>query len=142
MSDPLPFRNGVFLGKGHWIDQKADGDDTAQYTIDDGASSSKVHTVHRVFLKPDGSPLYEENSTVTFTPTTRNKFTITITTAKGSVSGSGYCFGDQCHYEVDISPENHMEFTFTVGEREIHGLASSTNKGNFTSWRETLTPVG
>ena len=32
-------------------------------------------------------------------------------------------------------------FTFTVGDSRVDGLASSTTKDNFTSWRETLERV-
>ena len=53
-------------------------------------------------------------------------------------SDLGYCFGNQCHYEADVAPGTRLEFTFTVYRGEIDGLASSVNKDNFTSWRETL----
>ena len=138
MTARLPFENGEFSGKGHWIDQKAEGDYTVACTVGDGPDRSKVHKLKRVFLKPDGSTLYEEESTVTFQPAGKNGFKVTIATAKGSAHGSGYCFENQCHYDLDVSPEVHIEFTFTVGAGRMDGLASSTNKGNFTSWMETV----
>jgi hypothetical protein len=138
MAGAMPFQNGTFKGRGHWINQQTEGDYTASYTIDDGADGSSVHAVTRVFLNSDGSTLYVEETTVSFAPADRNGIRVVITGPKGSVTGGGYCLGNQCHYEADIAPGSRLEFTFTVYDGEIDGLASSTNKGNFTSWRETL----
>jgi hypothetical protein len=134
----LPFSTGIFEGRGHWINQQAEGDYTARYEISEGADGSIVHAVRREFLTPDGSTLYAEETTVSFTPGPRNGMTVVITGPKGSVTGSGYCFGNQCHYDADVSPGTRLEFTFTVAGGQIDGLASSANKENFTSWRETL----
>lgn len=134
----LTFPTGRFEGAGHWIDQSADGDYTVRYLIALTPDGSWEHTVHRVFLKADGSPLYDEHSTVTFAPAPRNCVRVTIRSAQGEVQGTGYHFDRQCHYEADIASDNHLEWTFTVGPDEIEGLASATNKGNFTSWTETL----
>jgi len=141
MTCELPFRDGVFEGRGHWINQQTEGDYAVRYTIGDSDGGARLHSVRREFLKPDGSTLYVEETTVAFTPADRNSVRVVITGPKGSVEGTGYCFGDQCHYEADIAPQSRLEFTFTVGEGRIDGLASSTNKGNFTSWRETLLAV-
>jgi hypothetical protein len=138
VADRLTFQNGAFQGKGHWIDQKTEGDYSAACTISNGLNGSSVHVVKRVFLKPDGATLYEENTTQTFEPAARNAFTITIASDKGSLQGRGYCFDKQYHYELDISANTHAEFTIVIGDGRIDGLGSSTNKGNFTSWRETL----
>jgi hypothetical protein len=132
------FQVGTYRGEGRWVDQKAEGRYTAQYSIADGPSGSKIHTVLRNFLKPDGSVLYEENSTVTFAPTDGNRVAVSIASVPGTVSGPGYCFDHQCHYELDVTPDNHLEFTFHAGKDALEGLGSATNKGNFTSWRESL----
>ena len=134
----LPFPIGRFKGAGHWINQTAEGDYTVSYVISAAPEGGSVHTVHRVFLKPDGSTLYEENSTLTFTPSGRNGFRLIMRSAQGEVQGSGYCFDHLCHYDVNIAADNHLECTFSAGRGLIEGLASSTNKGNFTSWKETL----
>lgn len=134
----LPFQNGEFTGNGHWIDTNAEGEYTVACAISDGPEGAKIHKLKRVFLKSDGSASYEEESTVTFQPSGKNGFTITITTAKGSSYGSGYCFERQCHYDLDVSPGVHIEFTYTIDSGRIVSLASSTNKGNFTSWTESL----
>ena len=134
----LPFANGVFEGTGHWINQRAEGDYLARYEISDGADGSKHHAVRRTFLNPDGSTLYIEETTVTFAPTDHNRIAVVISGPKGSVTGAGYCFGNQCHYEADVAPGTRLEFTFSVYRGEIDGLASSANTENFTSWRETL----
>ncbi len=138
MPAPLPFPNGSFQGKGHWIDQKAAGDYTAQYSIADGPDESKVHTVHRVFFKPDGAKAYDEHSTVTFKPEEKG-MTVRIKSERGAAEGAGYSIDNHCHYELDLSPAEHLEFTFTVHDGQVTGLGSSTNKGNFTFWTETLT---
>jgi hypothetical protein len=135
----LPFTNGTYKGRGHWIDQKATGIYTAEYSIADGEGGAKVHTVHRVFFKPDGSVAYEENSTVTFQPAEKNGVTVTIATEKGSTSGSGYFFERHVHYAMQLTPDNQLEFTFTIDAERLDGLGSATNKGNFTSWTESLT---
>jgi len=134
----LPFANGVFEGTGHWINQQAEGDYLARYEISEGADGAKCHAVRRTFLDADGSTLYVEETTVAFTPGARNRVAVVISGPKGSVTGSGYCFGNQCHYEADVAPGTRLEFTFTVYRGEIDGMASSTNRDNFTSWRETL----
>ena len=123
MTCELPFDNGVFEGRGHWINQQDEGDYAASYTVSDGADGSKLHAVRRQFLKPDGSTLYVEETTVMFVPGDRNSMRVVITGPKGSVTGTGYCFGDQCHYEADIAPESRLEFTFHVSDGQIVSLA-------------------
>ena len=137
----LAFPTGRFQGTGHWIDQTNEGDYRAAYAIAALPEGAAEHTVDRVFLKADGSTLYEEHTTLTFTPAGRNGFRVTIRSARGEVDGSGYCFDHQCHYDADIGADNHLEWTFSIGPQTIQGLASATNKGNFTSWKETLTRV-
>jgi len=137
----LPFPSGVFEGSGHWINQHAEGDYTARYEISDGADGAKLHAVRRVFLNADGSTLYVEETTVTFTPASRNRLTVVVSGPKGSVTGAGYCFGNRCHYEADVAPGTRLEFSLTCYQGEIDGVASSANKDNFTSWRETLSVV-
>jgi hypothetical protein len=112
-----------------------------QLVHSDGPDGSKVYKLKRTFLKPDGSTLYEELSTVTLWDAPKNGFKITITTAKGSAHGSGYCFDRQCHYDMDISPGVHIGLTYTMSAGRIDAIASSTNKGNFTSWTESLTSL-
>jgi feruloyl esterase len=137
----LPFTNGRFEGRGHWINQQAEGEYTVTYTITDDRERAKRHAVRRVFLKPDGAPLFEEATTITFTPTTGNRVRVAIESDKGLIEGLGYCLGDQCHYEAELSSGEELEFTFSVTPLRVEGLASSTNQGNFTSWRETLARV-
>jgi hypothetical protein len=137
----IPFSPGVYQGRGHWINQQAEGDYIVRYEIGDSADGSTFHAVQREFLNADGSTLYVEQTTVSFAPAARNRITVVITGPKGSVAGSGYCFGNQCHYEADVAPGTRLEFTFTVDDGQIDGLASSTQKDNFTSWRETLRAV-
>jgi hypothetical protein len=141
MADALPFQNGVFEGKGHWISQRAEGDYTASYAISEGADGSTLHEVRRTFLTVEGSPLYVEETTVSLTTAGGNAVRVIITGPKGSVEGAGYWFGDQLHYEADISPGIRLEFTFTVSQGRIDGLASSTGKDSVTSWREILHEV-
>ena len=134
----LPFSPGVFEGSGHWINKNTEGDYGVRYEVSEGPDGAIVHTVRREFFKPDGASLFVEETTVTFTPADRNGMKVVISGPKGSVGGAGYVFGSQCHYEADVAPGTRLEFTFTVGDGQIDGLASSTNKDNFTSWRETL----
>ena len=134
----FPFENGAYEGKGQWMDQTTEGDYTVTCVIADGADSSKIHTTKRTFLKPDGGTLYEEDTTVTFTPAERNGFKIAIAFPQGTVRGKGYCRGDRCHYDIEISPSIHLEFTIAAANGQMSGIGSSTNKGNFTSWRESL----
>jgi hypothetical protein len=134
----LPFANGVFEGTGHWINQQAEGDYLVRYEISEVGDGSKCHAVRRTFLDADGATLYVEDTTVTFTPAARNRLAVVVSGPKGSVTGSGYYLGNQCHYEADVAPGTRLEFTFTVYRGEIDGMASSINKHNFTSWRETL----
>ncbi len=132
------FANGNYRGRGHWIDQKAEGDYTAQYTITDGPAASKIHDVQRVFLKPDGTVAYEEKVSILFERGARRTLWVTISGEKGTVAGPGYVFDRECHYDLEVTPENHVEFTFHAGHNQLHGLGSATNSGNRTYWRETL----
>jgi len=132
------FLTGAYRGEGRWVDQKTEGRYTAQYKILDGQDGAKVHEVERVFLKPDGAVAYEERSTVTFEPRERNGVFVRIRGEQGEVTGSGYTLDRECHYDVDISPDNHLEFTFHAESASIVGLGSATNKGNRTYWKESL----
>jgi len=132
------FANGTYHGEGRWIDQKTEGRYTAQYNILDGQDGSKVHEVERIFLKPDGAVAYEERTTVTFKPKARSGILVTIRSPKGVVAGPGYALDCECHYDIDVTPDNHLEFTFHTEGANITGLGSATNKGNRTCWKESL----
>jgi hypothetical protein len=132
------FLNGSYRGEGHWIDQKTEGRYSAQYVIVDGPNGAKEHQVVRVFWKPDGGVAYEERTTVSFEPRDRSSVWVTIHGPQGSVAGPGYVFDHECHYDLDVTPDNHLEFTFRAEAARVHGLGSATNKGNRTYWRETL----
>jgi hypothetical protein len=135
----FPFENGRFEGRGKWIDQSAEGEYSVTITIADGADSTRVHTTKRVFLKLDGDTLYEEETTVTFTPGDRSAFKVAIQFAAGTVRGKGYAMGNQCHFEVPVSANLSLEGTFTFTPGKIQGMGSSSNKSNLTTWREELT---
>jgi hypothetical protein len=137
----LPFLDGTFEGRGRWINRNAEGVYGVRYVITRSFDGTVVHAVRREFFKADGATLYVEETTVAFAPAPRNGITVVITGPKGSVAGSGYVFDNQCHYEADVSAGTRLEFTFTVGDSRVDGLASSTTKDNFTSWRETLDRV-
>ena len=132
------FANGTYQGEGRWIDQKTEGRYTAQYNIIDGQDGSKVHKVERIFLKPDGAVAYEERTTITFEPKAREGILVTIQSPKGAVAGPGYALDRECHYDIDVTPDNHLEFTFHAEGINITGLGSATNKGNRTYWKESL----
>jgi hypothetical protein len=132
------FANGTYRGRGRWIDQKAEGGYTAQYMVTDGPAASKIHDVHRVFLKADGSVAYEEKTSILFERGSRSALWVTIHGAQGTVAGPGYVFDRECHYDIDVTAENHLEFTFHAEDNQLHGLGSATNNGNRTYWRETL----
>ena len=133
------FVNGTWQGEGRWVDQKAEGRYAARYTITDGPEGAKVHRTERDFLKDDGSVAYEERSTLTFTSGPRNSLRVEISGDAGSVSGTGYAFDHECHYEADIAGDNRLEFSFRRNDERLHGVGSATNKGNFCSWSETVT---
>ena len=138
----LPFRVGTFEGYGHWVNQQSEGDYAVRYTISDLGNGVAHHAVRREFFKPDGSSLYVEETTAVFTPEARNRLAVVITGPKGSVTGRGYVFGNQCHYDADIAPATRLEFTFTIVDgRRIEGLASSASGDNVTCWREQLSWV-
>jgi hypothetical protein len=135
------FINGMYAGRGHWIDTQSEGDYTVEYVITGGGERPRVHTVKRVFLKAGGGVLYEEHSTVTFEESSINSLKVTIGGAEGSVSGKGYWFDRMCHYEAKVKEGNHLEFTFVVATVKIEGMGSATNSGNFTSWKESVSRV-
>lgn len=138
----LPFRIGTFEGWGRWVNRQAEGDFIARYTITAVGHGAAQHAVRREFLKPDGSTFYVEETTVLLTPEDRNTVAVVIAGPKGSVTGKGYVFGNQCHYDADVAPGTRLEFTFTVTDsHHIEGLASSSHADNFTCWREQLTWV-
>jgi hypothetical protein len=56
------FPAGRFQRRGHWINANSQGDYTDAYAIRDAPESGSAHPVHRIFLKPDGSTLYEEHT--------------------------------------------------------------------------------
>lgn len=139
LSGALPFRVGTFEGRGHWDNQIARGDYLVRYVITDVGDGAANHAVRREFLGADGNTLYVEETTALFTPHDHNRMEVVITGPKGSVSGRGYVFGNQCHYEADIAPRTRLEFTFTIPDgRHIHGLASSAGPERVTCWREDL----
>jgi hypothetical protein len=47
----------------------------------------------------------------------------------------------ECHYDIDITPDNHLEFTLHADDARITCLGSATNKGNRTYWKESLSLV-
>ncbi len=100
-----------------------------------------MHRVERIFLRPDGTVAYEERSTVSFEPKARSGLLVTIQGPQGSATGSGYALDYDCHYDMDVSPDNHLEFTFQAEGARISGLGSATNKGNRTYWKESLNLV-
>jgi hypothetical protein len=120
------------------MDPSNDGEYVVTTTIADGSDGAKIHTTKRTFLNPGGGTLYEEDTTVTFTPGDRNSFKIAIAFPQGTVRGKGYTFSDQCHYGIDVSPTHYIECTLTATEGKLSGIGSSNNKGVLTSWRETL----
>ena len=134
----IAFPKGVFEGSGHWINRNTEGDYGVRYEVSERYDGATLHAVRREFFKPDGESLYVEETTVAFSPTTSNGVTVVITGPRGSVTGAGYWFGNQCHYEAEIAPGTRLEFTFTVSDSSIDGLASTAGKDSFTSWRETL----
>jgi len=135
------FVNGTYRGEGRWVDQKAEGRYTAQYTISEGEGEARVHSTERTFLWDDGGVIYEERSQLTFVPGARNALQVTIASGDRSLSGIGYAFEDGCHYEIDLAADNHLEFSFHAFGDTLTGVGSATNKGNFCSWRERLTRV-
>ena len=132
------FTTGTYRGEGHWTDQRGEGRYTAQYRIADGLNQTKIHEVERIFLKPDGSVASEERTRVLFEPKGRNAVWVSIHGEQGTVAGPGYSFEEQCHYDIDVAEDNHLEFTFHAHDRRMHGLGSATNKGNRTYWEELL----
>lgn len=132
------FENGSYTGKGRWMDQTNQGEYTVATTVADGPDSTRIHTTRRTFLRPGGDTLYEEETTVTFTPGERNGFKIAIAFPQGTVKGKGYAMDDQCHYEIAISPTHQLEFTFTATSGKLAGIGSSNNRGSVMSWREEL----
>lgn len=135
------FPNGHYRGQGHWIDQRTDGLYRAAYTITDGPQGSKIHEVQRTFLTPDGAIAYEEHTRVSFEPLARGSVVVTIHGRDGTVSGRGYVFEHAGHYDVDVTADNHLEFTFHADEGRLRGLGSATNRGNRTYWEETVARV-
>lgn len=135
------FLRGTYRGRGHRTDQKAEGQYTAQYRITDGLNGAKVHEVERIFMQPDGAVAYEERSSVTFEPGDRGSIRVSIRGHQGTVAGAGYTFKDQCRYEIDVTADNHLEFTFHRDGRRHQGLGSATNKGNHTYWKESLEQI-
>jgi hypothetical protein len=132
------FVTGAYRGEGRWIDENTEGRYTAQYKIKDGQSGSKVHEVERIFLKPDGTVAYEERTIVTFEPRERSAVFVRIHGPQADVTGLGYVLDRECHYDIDVTPDNHLEFTFHAEGASIIGLGSATNKGNRTYWKESL----
>ena len=135
------FVTGTYRGEGWWVDQKAEGRYTARYTISEGEGEIWVHRTERMFLRNDGGVAYEEHSQLTFVPGTRNSLQVTIASGDRSVSGTGYAFDGECHYEMDLAADNHLEFSFHASGDTLTGVGSATNRGNFCSWRERLTRV-
>lgn len=135
------FVNGTYRGEGRWVDQKAEGRYTAMYTISGGEGDERVHRTERTFLRDDGGVLYEEHSQIIFVSRAPNALQVTIATGDRSVSGSGYAFEDECHYEMELAADNHLEFSFHASGDTLTGVGSATNKGNFCSWRERVTRV-
>lgn len=121
------FVNGAYRGEGRWVDQKAEGRYTALYTISEGEGDARVHCTERTFLRDDGGVLYEEHSQLTFVPGARNALQVTIASGDRSVSGIGYAFEDECHYEMDLAADNHLEFSFHASDDTLIGVGSATN---------------
>ncbi len=135
------FINGAYSGRGRWIDTKGSGEYTVEYLISGGGNGPRLHTVKRVFLNREGGTLYEERTVLTFEPGEHNSMRVRVGGAKGSVEGPGYWFERQCHYEVNVAPDNRLEFTFFAANVRIVGVGSATNHGNFTSWCESVTRI-
>ncbi|MEP7337269.1 MAG: hypothetical protein ABI977_05950 [Acidobacteriota bacterium] len=136
----LPFAMGVFQGRGIWADQQQQqGNYLAEFKIIAEAGGVITHVVSRVFLKEDGSALYEEDSRVRFTPTVESFFDVVIRHEGKECRGQGGWFGNRCHYDVSMTGGLRLNVTYTLSEERIQLLGSSAKNGNLTVWAETLT---
>jgi hypothetical protein len=140
MADQVPLPLGVLKGEGYWSDQRSSGRYSAEFSITQAVDGSRVLTAHRVFSDSDGSPGGVEDSvTTTFQFTFACFFRVTIEYQEKTCKGTGYCYGDQAHYGFDIDADTRVEYTWTVDPSgQLDGMGSSTNRGNFTAWSETL----
>jgi hypothetical protein len=133
------FQAGKFKGKGRWVDKKGDqGEYTTAFEIIEQADNTKAQITYREFLNADGSLSYEENSTVIVKLSENHFARVTIKHGEHELSGQGYWFDHSCHYDLDITEDNHLENTYFFSDGKIELLGSATNKGNYTVWMETL----
>jgi hypothetical protein len=136
----LPFAVGVFQGRGMWADQQEQqGNYLAEYKIITEPGGVIAHIVSRVFLKEDGSALYEEDSRVRFIPSADSFFQVAIRHEGKECRGQGHWFGNHCHYDVTAAGGLHLDVSYTLSGENIQLLGSSTKDGNLTVWAETLT---
>jgi hypothetical protein len=139
MAEPVPLPLGRLKGEGRWSDQKVSGRYSVEFSIERSADGSTALSAHRVFFNPDGSPGGVEDSLTTFQPTFECFFSVSIYYKESTREGNGYCYGGQGHYGFDVDPDTRVEYTWKLGPSgEMEGMGSSTNRGNFTAWSETL----
>jgi len=55
---------------------------------------------------------------------------VTIASGDRSVSGIGYAFEGECHYEMDLAEDHRLEFSFHASGDTLTGAGSATNRGN------------
>ena len=123
-----------------WADQQQQqGNYLAEFKIIAEAGGIITHIVSRVFLKEDGSVLYEEDSRVRFTPSVESFFEVSIRHEGKECRGQGQWFGNRCHYDVTVTGGPRLDVSYTLSEESIQLLGSSTKNGNLTVWAETLT---
>lgn len=131
-------KDGAYQGKGYWVDttDKTGNYDT-QFKIET-CDNNKVQTTLRHFYKDDGSLWYVENSVLTITEAKPGFITAEIKYEKLTSQGSGYKIGNACHFEIKVNKDIQLECTHLFYDERIEIIGSSTNKGNFTFWRELL----
>ncbi len=139
MADQVPLPLGILRGEGHWSDQSASGRYSVEFSITQAADGSRLLAAHRVFSQPDGAPGTVEDSVTTFHFTFACFFRVTVEYPDKTCRGAGYAYGNQAHYGFDVDADTRVEYTWSIDPAgQLEGMGSSTNRGNFTAWSESL----
>ncbi len=145
MTDIISLQTGKYTGTGIWYDQIKEGRFTTEFEVIESEDGARAQITKRIFFNDDGSVLYEEYSEVHLHPIERNFIEVVIRSVENGEQkerrGRGYIFNNFLHYDMTIAEDVSLEGTYLVQGDTVELFGSSTNRGNYTVWREQLQRV-
>ena len=117
-----PIIDGGYLGKGQWRDSTAE---SGHYAVSTAIKNGIISSSYSF----DGET---ENWEFTVLPGQSDTFKVLV---KGEEVGDGYCFQEQCHYQIY---PGSLEETLTLDGDRLYKVGSKVHGGVKVFWQENL----